>query len=522
MSKSKKIPSAGKRLITRLDISKTHPSGAPLPTDMFYVGIANKVYPIVEKSFRKLPCYTPALSKQMAITLTCYVEDLVSGAGVWEAFTSLHKKKYGKKMPFYDDGSLEIMPYSDDYPSFHAVLFLLWYVANLSDSKTILHPNNHALLKLALDLIPILVCAYDDAPDTISRPKLLPEEVIGYPLFFQVRDLCEWLTTGCYLTRVKDMAETTRDFENFINHAIGDAKNFDNDALRYAISSFVPMNTLIGPLAIPAYEWLAEIISLQPAPGEEKYLPILKSIESRPYAYYQFAKVSETEAVLKSVDGKKLTFSAETMPNGKFDNQVVAGNSAMLSIVYFNGVWLMNGISFLSLPPELFEEGIKEHHEKVKQRKAVQKFYRKQFGNNRIGVCGSYEEYLKLAFGDNIPPINSDPKLIADMRDVNNLVYFLGEDGDFRLLPGWGTALKIKDNPYYDVVDAKLSGTAMILTHSIINSEMRRYIIDHNLIPDAAFNSLESPQDGEFIFQDNIRFLCDYCDRDTLTIGMEL
>ena len=101
MSKAKKSKSAfNSNKITRLDFSATHFKAWQLPSDMFYTGVANKVYPLIQKVFSAQPGFTPATSKRMAIILTCYVEDLVAGSGVWAAFTSLFNKKYGKSFPF--------------------------------------------------------------------------------------------------------------------------------------------------------------------------------------------------------------------------------------------------------------------------------------------------------------------------------------------------------------------------------------------------------------------------------------
>lgn len=525
MSKSKKIKTniASYNKITRLEFCATHFNAEQFPSDMFYVGVANRIYPVIQKVFSAQPRFTTEVSKRMAIILTCYVEDLVAGSGVWIAFTSLYKKKYRNSFPFYNiREQSSIFPYNDEFPSFHAVLFLLWYVANGVNPETVLNPNNPQLRMLAMTLMPDLVKAYDDAPDTPGRPMLMPEKEIGIPLFYQIRNLCAWLCDRCYLTRINDKKKATQDFEGFIRNVFRSVGSKDKGAEEYALESFLPMNALIGPLAIPAYEWLSEILKLYPEAEEEIYIPILEQLKSRPYEYYKYLTVGESELVLEDANGEKLTLSASTMPGERFAPEVAPGKSALMSLVFLDGVWLMNGLGLQGLPSEIYEECRKTHCKKDKQRKEAYKYLLKAFRKQRIGVCGSYEEYLNLAYGDNAPDANGDPKLLADIRDAGNLLYFLNTDGTVSILPGWASCVKIKDNPYYDEEDASHDGLALIFDHSLSTPEMREYIIKNKLIPDAALRSVISVEAGRKLFQKNIRFFNDYSDRDTMPFVAEV
>ena len=524
MSKSEKIkPKFLPYKITRLEFCATHFNAAQFPTDMFYVGLANRIYPVIHKVFSTQPRFTTEVSKRMAITLVCYVEDLVAGSGIWAAFTSLYQKKYGNSFPFYDiREQTSFPPYNDEFPSFHAVLFLLWYVANGVNPKTMLNPNNPALRMLAMALTPELIKAYDDAPDTPARPMLMPESEMGIPLFYQIRNLCAWLCDRCYLTRINNKDKVTTEFEDFISNVFNSVGSIDKGAKSYAFDAFVPMNARIGPLAIPAYEWLAEIVNLYHEPEEECYISILSAIKSRPYEYYRYVKVGEKELVLEDIDGKMLTLSAYTMPDERFAPEIAPGKSALLSLVFLDGVWLMNGLGLQCLPPEIYDECQKTHREKDTQRKEIYTYFMKSFNKQRIGVCGSYEEYMKLAYGDTAPKVNGDPNLLADIRESGNLLYFLNTDGTVSILPGRASCVKIKDNPYYDEKDAKHEGLSLIFDHSLSTPEMRDYIIKNKLIPDAALNSAESVEAGRKLFQKNIRFFNDYSDRDSMPFVGEI
>ena len=118
MSKSEKImPKILPYKITRLEFCATHFNAAQFPTDMFYVGLANRIYPVIQKFFSTQPRFKTEVSKRMAITLACYVEDLVAGSGIWAAFSSLYQKKYGNSFPFYDiREQTSFPPYNDEFP----------------------------------------------------------------------------------------------------------------------------------------------------------------------------------------------------------------------------------------------------------------------------------------------------------------------------------------------------------------------------------------------------------------------
>lgn len=525
MSNSKKIKNIGSKLkISRYDFSATNYNNEQLPTDKYYVEVANNILPLVSNVL-KTDCGAETC-RRIAIALACYVEDLVSGTGVWTAFTSLCQKKYKKKLPFYKVGSAgNMFPYNDEMPSFHAVLFLIWYVANDTKPGVFLNPNNPGLRMLAMVLTPTLQTAYDVAPETPGRPMLLPEEEAGIPLFFQIRNLCSWLFNNCYLTRVpdKDKKKLAEAFEVFTSHAFDPTHSMDTEFLnKYAAASFMTMNTPIGPLAIPAYEWLAEIIRLDHEPEEEVYLPLLEGLKSRPYEVYRYETVSDDELVFKDIKGKKLKVSAETMPDGKIPAGVAEGRTGVMSLVLFGDSWVINGVAFQGLKAEVYDTCRKKRLREAKEEKELYRKLLARFGNERIGVCGSYKEYLKLAYGDNAPSKPGDPSLLENLNEAENLLYFLNSDGTVSLLPDQAPYVKVGDNPYYDREEAVQKGVALILNPAMSTPEMRDYIIRKKLIPDAALSSIISEKTGRQLFQRNIRFLNSYTSRNAIPRLMDI
>lgn len=504
--------------ITVQDFRDTHIFGAGFPSDPFYVKLANDLFVKINYVFEGNPKMTEEYSKRAALSLAAYLEDLVSGSGIWAAFASLYEKKYGMKIPFYEaDDILSDAPYDDEIPSLAAIRFILWYVANeATKSEIILNPQNPAICMLALELSEILLKAYDEAPESPARLGILPEEMMLKPVFFQIRDLCNWLCTGCYLTRCWDEDELTSNLRTFMMQLF---KVKDDEELKdkadYGISSYLPFNALIGPLAITPQEWLCEIMELYPGDGEEQYIPIVKELVSRPFQFYQYEKIHEKSALITNLDGDVMEMSAYTMPGERFPEAIKEGSTAYMSLVYYDGDWMMNSIGLQPLPAEVFSQARVEYKERKKMEVESFKTAMKKL-KKPIGVCKNYDDYMSHFHKDDKWKSKIPEKEYKELNDVDNLLYFVNSNGQISLLPDYADCVKLRGNKFYDKKAAEEDALNLIFDHTLGTDEFRQYLVDNNLIPDACLNSIISINVGKKLFQDNIRFFNDYSNRNTV------
>ena len=75
------------------------------PTDLYYLKLSNEVKKaLVEtKESHTLFIYLdPDEVDMLACFLTSYFEDLISETNIWNSFVGMHKRLYGKTLPFYD------------------------------------------------------------------------------------------------------------------------------------------------------------------------------------------------------------------------------------------------------------------------------------------------------------------------------------------------------------------------------------------------------------------------------------
>ncbi|MBD5224662.1 MAG: DUF3843 family protein [Bacteroidales bacterium] len=511
---AKKSPKNGKpisSIITRIEFSDRHFRKAQFPTDMFYVKLANRILPLMTRALDGFPGKTQKLTRTVTLNIVSYLEDLVSQAGIWQAFVAICRKRYGKAIPFYDycpEEENDIF----EFPTPQGISFILWYSLNTTHPGAFINPLNAAIESLAMSLMPVLCEAYEEAPDTPGRPKLRPEAECGIPLFYQVRNLCAWVVDKCYLTNLPAPAYTNTEFVDFMQ-ALVDKATGNSDMIDFGINSIVPFNTLAGPVGAYPQEWVAEMVACSCEPGEEAYLPILNDIKSLPYAFYGYREVGETGAVILDCDGEPMNLSSATMNGEVMPDNVKDGMSAFMSLVYFDNAWVLNGLGMPGLPPEVFADARTQRQEELKKQHDNYGQNLRNLSGSPIGVCRNLDEYLSR-----FPELkdkmleDADSSMIEKLRDTDNLLYFLNSDGNVSLLPGYATCIDLPGNPYYDPENR--DGISLILNHRISTPEMRRYIIDNNLIPDAGLTSAVSAEEGIRLFHDNIRFLNDYAGRD--------
>ena len=347
-----------------MEFSATHFKGIRFESDSFYTSLSNRLYDIIQQAIGG--SMAPEYIKRLAINLACYVEDLVSGCGVWSAFTSLHEKKYGRKLPFFNlDKPAIPVPYDDELPSLHAVQFLIWYTLNGAKPDTVMSPLNPALSMLSIRLMPELTDAYENAP-RLTRPSGHHARGRGgcAPILSDTQSML--LALHPLLSdKGQRHAVSVSGLQSIYKPSARQYQiSRQKGQTEYAVQSFVPMNAHIGPLAIPAYEWLAEIVDLYHEEEEEQYLPLLREIKSLPYQYYKYKKVDTQTAILVSLEGQEMSMSATTLPGEKFSSEVKEGMSALMSLVWFDGAWVMNSIGLQALPEEAYDMALKNYREK--------------------------------------------------------------------------------------------------------------------------------------------------------------
>ena len=140
-----------KQRIYNGDWKTLHPYSGSAPTDLYYITLANKVLAAIravetsleESDYRKID---ETEQKELACILTAYFEDIISQTGIFQAFTRIHGKRFGKPLPFYTLDE----DYTPGEINIEEVQFLVWHyhmqLNNLDIPLSLIHisePTRH-------------------------------------------------------------------------------------------------------------------------------------------------------------------------------------------------------------------------------------------------------------------------------------------------------------------------------------------------------------------------------------------
>ncbi len=273
-----------KDLISKKDFLAWQPNYPTITeTDPYYWEFANRLASIGEESAmgKKVPA---SLIKRVALTLTGYIQDVISDSGIWRSFVEANRKLYGWSVPFHE------LPenYVDYELNREDVRFLCWYAIAMSyEDMRDLYPHDKELLEMADTLFDHLESVYEDAPQpetyNISRGLDFNDPEDGHDIF----KLGQWLFLHCYLI--------TPAFALTLSEIMSDEKLRDpkNITLLHERLDKAMMENPTGPLALFIPEWIYLILN-------GKFLTRREDKADGIHPYY--------EKFVKATDGKTLAY----------------------------------------------------------------------------------------------------------------------------------------------------------------------------------------------------------------------
>ena len=165
-----------------------HPYTAVRPSDAYYVTLANEL--LAACTLTELP---EPFRRKLCLYVAAYVEDVVSGLGLWRCFTKEHTALYGKPLPFRKVPA----DWLSDEVNEEDVAFLIW---NTWQKATFSHgfvsPLHPDIIRQAAAFRPLVERAYEEAPEN--------EALAGFWDTFATKEEAErkltWLFGHTYLT----------------------------------------------------------------------------------------------------------------------------------------------------------------------------------------------------------------------------------------------------------------------------------------------------------------------------------
>ncbi|MCM1348810.1 MAG: DUF3843 family protein [Firmicutes bacterium] len=492
MKKIKKI------LIPILEWKAVHLDSTRYDSDIFYASLARELANGMKIAFGSENGVSDKTLALTAIDLAAYLQDKVDGLNMWNSFIALYRKEYGREFPFYNVEGEEIL---NDEPNLSDIRFLLWRGLNRNSETTIVNPSNPFIAALAERVFETLCDAYEQAPETPElRELLFTPEVYEDPIL--MRNLCGYIGSKAYLTRIHNVESVLETASGLLDTL--DFSSLSDPQKAYFIEAYISLNLSVGPMNLPPYIWLAQILELSGSKAMKHFAENLRNIKSYTIMPCVIKEVSENSFTVLNPANETMEVSfTNILPENRSDAKV--GHGFIASLYFYNGYWQINGISTFTEKPIDYTADIENYAEAMRNREATFKHYDKLLNGNRIGTAPDYDSLLKTLGIENIKP-SSGQDIAKNLKSQKNFVYFLNSDGQITILPDAAQLIKLPDNNLYDVAKATALSAQMFLIPSM-TAEMRQYIFTHNLMPDARLAGPTPDEEAKAWFRNNCMFL---------------
>lgn len=272
-------------------------------------------------------------TKRIALKLTRYFEDVVSEIGIWESFVTLHKKLYGKPLPFYDVSD----DYNTDEIHLEDIQFLLWDATLENwEAETMVNPENMALSLTAAVAFRYLQGLFEDTPINETLYDFFHEARFTSD-FYEVRQVLKWLFFDCYLTsgRFKESVfDEQMDF--WMDYCRGNVQ-----VAQQAAEVAIAFHHKIGPLALKPQEWLAALLTVHGQKEKADAIAGIKAKDAEPYILENFNPKSIT---LRNVDDELITIARTKY--FKLPNSLLRDSDGCVGCyACYQGEWFLNGMN---------------------------------------------------------------------------------------------------------------------------------------------------------------------------------
>lgn len=476
-------------VVKKEEWSSTHPCGLVCGSDKYYSDLVNMLKMAI--TMLKLPDTTPAdLVHEVAMSVVAYLEDLVSGIGVWNVVRSLYKRKYGTQLPFYD---CEHGDYYEDDINIEDVKFIVWQCFCRCGQPEMMtfSPYSQGVEVISELVFDILVDSFEKAPEA-TRVKDYISRVFRKGDYFEIRQLAEWIVFKNKLTSCPNMMESVREEAEGIN---GKHDLIDETKAEYFVRSLRAWTRYVGPMGCMASVYLAEMCRNR---GNEALAAKLDGVECIGPVVLRLKEAGKKDIILSDATGEEYMVSRNSFgPGARFDE--VKGY--MTSIVKFGDLWYQNGIAVgIEVDPFDTEKGYIDNEINNSKNKEWIRGVVESHGGRRIFYCRDMEEVSGILGVTN----KSDTEHSAD-----NYVLMLSEEEGMSVLEDSAESFKDKKNPFYDKQRAKEEAFFVIFNGNV-PSDISDIIVKENLLPDANISASQGKRFGKAIVQDNMGFLFDF------------
>lgn len=304
--------------------------------DLEYLDVANKVHQTIiafKFLFEQLQI-SQEEGKNLAIFLTCFLEDLVTETNIWQTFLNANKALYNKKLPFFDI----TVDYAEGEINLADLKFLIWYYLNCINPERFLSPYDDYLGFLATNVDSILKDEFDFLPNNKNLKK---EYFLDLTMnFYEIRVVMQKLFFDSYLFGLDAKSNLIREMELFI---VENKKELKKNPEFYKQSMFSLTNKITFDyrtklLANKSCDWLLALLGTN-----NKINDKLKNCSEIVTGYYFYRKTEGKCYVFEHIASEKKfkMYSESYKGNLNSDKNAIY----YLEMVQWGEHYMLSGIS---------------------------------------------------------------------------------------------------------------------------------------------------------------------------------
>lgn len=467
----------------------TYPFGLKSPAAPEYCAIATQIVMAVMElnTEQRLPAGTPL---NMGLACAAYLDDFVSGFGVWNAIRHLFKAKLGGWLPFYDTAHDD---YLTDDINIEDVYFLIWQTLNRCGSPEgrFFSPYSELVEMLGQRIMDTLVEHVDDVtPNTRIARKIT--QVLKKGEYYETRELGEWISINNPLVAAPFASlEIQHNAQRLEEITATD----DMFLAIYWAKSMAAWQMYSGPLGIYTSKYLAQMCRDRGFDANAKVLEDLKTVQQ---AMFEIEEYNRREIVFADMTGKTYQVTHKSL-KGSYTK----GDMLLTSLVWYGDIWWQNGIASVFGPrKELSDKPVPTFHITDDLKDEMQRVIDSHKGRRIFFFRDHAElnEFMRenLGFEGGLEKTES----IADIDDITLMLSLTMQP---IILTDMARAFKSKENPFYDKAWAKENALG-VLMHEIPD-DLAEYIEKKGLLGDATMTARQGKRFGKRTIQDNMRFL---------------
>lgn len=479
--------------ITIHDWRKGHLDAMSFVTDAYYLRIANQLAAVGTRLSGD-GGLDKGLMKEVALSLAYYFEDVISGIGVWQAFTTKHKELYDRFLPFYE---IDEASYYPEEVNRVDVAFIVWLLVQKSKNESVINPENPFLTMLSTALYEVLDEAFERAPINDDLLSNLQAEAVEAD-FFPIKGLMMRLATQSFLLR--PFIDGRREaIDGEIDATLGDT--IEPSPRAYEFKTLLTFNRTTGPLSLYTKDWLVLMLRQW---GMETQAARVAAIESLPFGLYLLDDFDACHLFVQDASGRSYKVLRDAFDGSVGDAQLRQYKVLVSSLVKYDGEWMPNGLSAWYTSRLPFDElvRLKADQEQERGKGDIFRARSKNTSMRYFKTAQDYLDWLKQDFG-----LSEYMDMPDDFMKIDRPAVYLSQEEGLLYVPGGARVIYDRDNPYYDPVFAEANALGFLISDAVAPKELVHYLVDHRMLPDAHLNHLHSAERGLELVQQNMDFL---------------